>query len=76
MRRVVLGLRSGFAKWKEYNHKIGGLDDPVDVKNKELDKFRTFCNKSHLFQAGAEHPNFNTNPGDDNYIERNEVLLI
>jgi hypothetical protein len=74
MRRLALGVRLSFGRVKEPNHKLGSLDEPPDLKNKELDKFRRFFTKSNLYLAGQEHPNFQKNPHDVSYIERNEVV--
>lgn len=58
MRRLVFGVRMTFGKWKEANPNLGGIDDAPDLKAKSFDKYRTFFNKSHLYHAGQEHPNF------------------
>ena len=76
MRRLVFGIRMSFGKWKEPNHKLGGLDDAPDLKNKELDKFRRYFNSAHLYHAGQEHPNFEKHPHDLVTIERNEVTTF
>jgi hypothetical protein len=75
MRRFALGLRFTFAKYKEPNHRLGGLDDPPDLKNKALDKKRRYDAMQHYHLAGEEHPNFSQHPHDLACLERNEVLL-
>ena len=52
IRRLVFGLRFTFAKYKEANPNLGGIDDPPDLKNKELDKFRRYFTKANLYLAG------------------------
>lgn len=73
MRRLVQGLRFTFAKYKEANHKLGGLDDPPDLKNKALDTKRRFESQVSVHKAFEEHPNFERYPHDLTRIERNEV---
>ena len=58
MKRLALGLRFTFAKYKEANPKLGGIDDPPDLKNKALDKRRVYDAWQHYHLAGKEHPNF------------------
>ena len=52
IRRLFVGLRFNFAKWKPAEHNLGGLDDLPDIKNIELDKARRLLNTVHLHHAG------------------------
>ncbi len=45
-------LRFSFAKYKETNPNIGGLGEEPNLKAKELDSFRRFFRKAHLYHAG------------------------
>ena len=53
MKRLVLAVRPCFAKYKEANPNLGGLDDPPDLKNKELDKINY---KTVLAAIKGSHP--------------------
>ena len=71
IRRLALGIRFSFAKWKPANPDLGGMDEAPDVKNRDLDKFRRFFNSANLHHAGKQHPNFEKNPHDLPTLERN-----
>jgi len=52
IRRLALSLRFTFAKYKEANPTLGGIDDAPDLKNKALDRRRRFDQMQNYHLAG------------------------